>query len=230
MVEQWKDIEGFEGVYVIFNTGKIKSFIRGERWLKCREGDNGWRSVVLTKDGELFNYKLHRLVAYHFLDNPNDWSGVRCIKHKDDCSVTNVEWVENAQDRKAPREFLLNHYEETKNEFYPMQKMMHKYFITGDGSYISYIFTRSYDKWLGYIIKNIKNKPEAQDLLQDCYGYFTDAIDEGRFRIDRCFVDYAPDTFIFAIIKNQVCNWHKKDKKILVGDFWEETEFESFDY
>lgn len=221
-MNDWADIWGFEGLYVIYKTGKIKSFLNGERWLKCSVDENGWRAVSLTKDGEVFYYKVHRLVAYHFIPNPNNYSGVGVVKYKDDCSVENVQWVENAQDRKAPRKFLIEHYENTKHGFYPMQKMLHKYFITQDISHIEYIFNRSYQKWLGHIIKITEYKPAAEDILHDCYEYFLDAINEGRFRIDRCYVDYAPDTFIFAIVRNQACNWLRRKREVLIDEFYYE--------
>lgn len=224
-MNNWKDIEGFEGLYVIFDSGEIKSFLNGERWLKCSAGDNGWRCVTLTKNGEEFYYKLHRLVAYHFLDNPNNWSGVRCIKYKDDCSVDNLKWVENAQDRKAPREYLIEHYEKVKGDFYPMQKMLHKYFLTQDVTHIEYIFNRSYKKWLGHIIKITQDKPAAEDVLNNCYEYFLDSINEGRFRIDKCFVDYAPDTWMFAIVRHQACNWLRRDRTLLIDNIFYDEEF-----
>lgn len=99
MIEIWKDIKGFEGLYMVSNTGKIKSFT--ERSLRKNKSGvilspgltRGYESVGLCKDGKRTSVTVHRIVAEAFLPNPNNYSEVN---HKDENkannSVENLEW------------------------------------------------------------------------------------------------------------------------------------------
>ncbi len=229
MSEIWKDIRKYQGLYQVSNTGFIKT-LRYNRILKDAVNDMGWRGISLRKNQENKYFMVHKLVAKAFIPNPNGWSGVAVKKYKTDCSVPNLRWVENAQDRKAPREELIAHYESCdQSKWWPLQKMLYKYFITQDSSHIEYIFKRSYKKWYGHLLKLTHDEPAAQDILQDCYFYFMEAIDSGRFRIDRCFVDYAPDSFIMRIVRNQGCNWLKSDKPVLIDQYFYDGNYSDYD-
>ncbi len=102
---EWKDIEGFEGIYQISNTGLVKSLERnivnshiGIQKLKVRilkpdvMKDNYLR-ITLSKDGKISKYPIHVLVARAFIDNPNN---LPIINHKDENRsnnyYTNLEW------------------------------------------------------------------------------------------------------------------------------------------
>lgn len=101
MNEIWKDIEGYIGLYQISNLGRVKSL--GRRGKGCSLEDRILKPMI-NKDGyHLVNLKdvnhvakwftIHRLVALHFIPNPNDYKE---INHKDEAkgnnSVTNLEW------------------------------------------------------------------------------------------------------------------------------------------
>lgn len=101
MNEIWKDIEGYNGLYQISNLGRVKSL--GRRGKGCSLEDRILKSMI-NKDGyHLVNLKdtnhvakwftIHRLVALHFIPNPNDYKE---INHKDEIKgnniVTNLEW------------------------------------------------------------------------------------------------------------------------------------------
>lgn len=101
MNEIWKDIEGYNGLYQISNLGKVKSL--GRRGKGCSLEDRILKPMI-NKDGyHLVNLKdtnhvakwftIHRLVALHFIPNPNDYKE---INHKDEVkgnnTVTNLEW------------------------------------------------------------------------------------------------------------------------------------------
>lgn len=101
MNEIWKDIEGYNGLYQISNLGRVKSL--GRRGKGCSLEDRILKPMV-NKDGyHLVNLKdvnhvakwftVHRLVALHFIPNPNDYKE---INHKDEIKgnniVTNLEW------------------------------------------------------------------------------------------------------------------------------------------
>ena len=100
-VEVWKDIEGYEGIYQISNTGQVKSLAR-----KCsgrysnREiikkpfvEKDGYFTVGLYKDGKYRYCRVHRLVAIAFIPNPNNYPEVNHIdENKQNNNVENLEW------------------------------------------------------------------------------------------------------------------------------------------
>lgn len=81
MVEIWKDLENYIGIYQISNTGKVKSLARPviikdkiinlkERLLKNDINKKGYCRVTLSKNSKINRYLVHRLVANTFIDNP----------------------------------------------------------------------------------------------------------------------------------------------------------------
>lgn len=105
MKEVWKDIEGYEGYYQISNLGRYRSLDRyvnvgngGRRLVKGKMlvpvvCTNGYIEANLNKKQERKVFLMHRLVAKHFIDNPNNYPEVN---HKDEnprnnC-VDNLEW------------------------------------------------------------------------------------------------------------------------------------------
>jgi hypothetical protein len=73
MNEIWKDIKGYEGLYQVSNTGKVKSLIlysgmRG-RILKTDKDKSGYYRVTLSKSSKITRFLVHRLVASAFCKN-----------------------------------------------------------------------------------------------------------------------------------------------------------------
>ena len=101
MEEVWKDVKGFEGLYQVSNTGFVKSLKRGKNhyWddfyiLKPTILNSGYDSVTLY-NGPKHREKwlVHRLVAKHFIPNPNGWPQINHIdENKQNNSVDNLEW------------------------------------------------------------------------------------------------------------------------------------------
>ena len=105
MEEIWKDIEGYEGLYQISNIGQIKALekprispsggvgIRPEKILKTWDNQRGYLQIVIRKNNIPKGHKIHRLVAEHFIPNPNKYPQVN---HKNgiktDNRVENLEW------------------------------------------------------------------------------------------------------------------------------------------
>ena len=91
MQELWRDINGYEGLYQISNFGNVKSVERVvkrgtnfkpvcERVLKTGDKD-GYKYVILSKNGKTKTGWVHRLVAQAFIPNPDK---LLCINHKDE--------------------------------------------------------------------------------------------------------------------------------------------------
>ena len=95
MSEIWKDVVGFEGIYIISNSGAvISSYNRnGVKSLKGSVKKNGYLQYILVKDGKKYHSNAHRLVAKAFLENPKNFQQVN---HKDgdklNNNVDNLEW------------------------------------------------------------------------------------------------------------------------------------------
>lgn len=100
-METWKDVEGFEGFYQISNYGNVKSLDRfdGIRKIKGRNikpnlKQNGYLQVGLRREGERKWFSIHRLVAIHFIDNPDEKPQVNHIDcNKQNNNIENLEWV-----------------------------------------------------------------------------------------------------------------------------------------
>ena len=95
MKEIWKDVKGFEGRYLVSNTGKIYSIL-AKRILKTCISNRGYELACLRNEkGYRKQYTVHRLVAMSFLDNPNNYP---IINHKDENklnnNINNLEWCD----------------------------------------------------------------------------------------------------------------------------------------
>ena len=79
MIEIWKDIPQFEGLYQVSNIGNIRSVERivpfGSQYrtikssnLRFFKKSNGYLSVKIYKDNRQYTMYVHRLVAMAFCD------------------------------------------------------------------------------------------------------------------------------------------------------------------
>lgn len=96
MIEIFKDIEGYSGLYQISNIGNVKSLKFGkERILKPVKDGKKYLCVNLCKQGKQKMCKVHRLVAETFIDNPNN---LPQVNHKDEDKTnnasSNLEWCD----------------------------------------------------------------------------------------------------------------------------------------
>lgn len=90
MIEEWKDIKGYEGLYQVSNLGRVMSFkASNPKVLKHSKHHSGYLHIKLSKK----HFSMHRLVALHFLDNPNNYEDVNHIdEDKTNNNVSNLEW------------------------------------------------------------------------------------------------------------------------------------------
>lgn len=104
-IEEWKDIQGYEGKYQVSNYGRVKSLARyrknngnsqsfqGERILKQSVNNKGYCVVELCRDAKRKRHTVHRLVASAFISNDENKEQVN---HKDENKqnnhVDNLEW------------------------------------------------------------------------------------------------------------------------------------------
>lgn len=98
------DIKGYEGLYKVSNRGDVISLSKISGFLKLRERimtptvkANKYLDVKLIKNKISKHFYVHRLVAEHFIPNPNN---LPQVNHKDNNpannNVDNLEWCDNS--------------------------------------------------------------------------------------------------------------------------------------
>lgn len=91
-MEDWINIIGYEGRYLISDLGNVKSLITN-KILKPYSDKDGYRVVILRKDNKSIHHRISRLVAINFIENPDN---LEIVNHKDLVKTndikTNLEW------------------------------------------------------------------------------------------------------------------------------------------
>jgi hypothetical protein len=105
VVETWRQVCGYEGIYEVSNQGRVKSLFRlnqegkklvrrSERILTKAKHSAGYIESTLCVRGVCLKYLNHRLVAEAFIPNPDSKPEVN---HKNliktDNRISNLEWV-----------------------------------------------------------------------------------------------------------------------------------------
>lgn len=109
LIEVWKDIDGYEGIYQVSSFGNIKSVERlrtgkhgslapvKEKLLKKKITKSGYLAVHLRTNKNSYP-TVHRLVANAFITNPDNKP---TVNHKDgdklNNNVSNLEWSTHAE-------------------------------------------------------------------------------------------------------------------------------------
>ena len=143
--EEWRDIEGFEGIYQVSNMGRVKSLDRVVNSKLNPQGLIPRKGKILKPYGTSWKYLLvclsngdvckracvHRLVAENFIPNPDN---LPQVNHKNgiktDNRVSNLEWVSISQNVKHAYDTGL-----TKKRFgvkHPMARSVNQYSKQGE--------------------------------------------------------------------------------------------------
>lgn len=108
MVEIWKDIKGYEGRYQISNLGRVKSMarknVKNDKILVPQKLKIGYFAYNLLIKSVHKIFYVHRLIAEHFIENPNNYPLVRHLNDiKEDNSISNLAWgtfLDNTNDKR----------------------------------------------------------------------------------------------------------------------------------
>lgn len=89
-MEVWKDIVGYEGLYLVSNQGRVFGVKRNNI---LKNGNGRYFHVVLCKGGITKEFSVHRLVATAFCQKKDGYTEVNHInENTHDNRAENLEW------------------------------------------------------------------------------------------------------------------------------------------
>ena len=106
IAEEWRPVEGYEGIYNVSNLGRVYSVPRrsangnpvGGYCLKQKQFRNGYLFTHLTKEGITKQFLIHRLVASAFLPKQEGRPEVNHIDgNKHNNNAENLEWCNRSE-------------------------------------------------------------------------------------------------------------------------------------
>lgn len=114
-MEDWRKVEGFN--YEVSNSGKVRSMRKYTTWQSARELKpqlrKGYYFVALMREGERFQFNVHRLVAIAFLGK-SDLTVNHIDGNKLNNNVSNLEWCSMSENRKHAFRTGLQKYKQTR--------------------------------------------------------------------------------------------------------------------
>jgi len=208
-MEIWKEIKETDGKYLISNLGRVKSVNRKikhkngltvnikERILKLSEDYKGYLSANMYHNKRI-SIKIHRLVAYYFIENKYNLPQVNHIDfNKKNNYVENLEWIDNRKNIthyknsiKSTSKYVGVHYDKNTSKFVAQINIEGVTYTLGrcnNEEDAFYLYKKSLYKWerkglkpnikrnLGYVKKDlhgnvIKYYKTLKDVKNDGYS------------------------------------------------------------
>lgn len=92
MVEEWKAVKGYEGLYEVSNLGKVRN-AKTLHNLSAFKNSQGYYRLTLWKNNKQKKYSVHRIVAEAFIPNIHNKPQVNHIdEDKSNNKASNLEW------------------------------------------------------------------------------------------------------------------------------------------
>ncbi len=112
--EDWRQIEGYDGKYLVSNMGRIKSLkVTNARILKTFVNNKGYERVCLCRFGQPQYFLVSRIVAEAFCPN-DDPEENDTVDHIDGNTLnncaSNLRWLSQAENTRAFFERNDNNY------------------------------------------------------------------------------------------------------------------------
>lgn len=121
MIEVWRDVVGYEGLYKVSNLGRVMQLekttvvgygakVKHKNKIKnTYKKENGYICTHITKDKRTRDVYVHRLVAQAFIPNEENKP---LVNHKDfdraNNKIDNLEWVTHSENNMWSRENMSN--------------------------------------------------------------------------------------------------------------------------
>ena len=106
LFDNFKPIPGFENSYLISKDGDVYSLISNKMLKPSPHIKDGYLQLSLKADnGKNYTYRVHRLVAMTYIENPNNLSDVNHIDfNRINNYVENLEWISHSNNIKHTRD------------------------------------------------------------------------------------------------------------------------------
>ena len=152
------DINNY-GEYLIYNDGRVYSK-RRNMFMKPNKNTTGYFFIKLCKNGKHKNFLIHRLIAEHYIDNPNNKP---CVDHIDgdklNNHISNLRWVTNIENSNAFVSLSKNNTSGIKNICYNKRDNNWYYRKIIYGKKYQSIFKNKIDCiWYKFVFEILKKK------------------------------------------------------------------------
>ena len=100
--EEWRPVEGTNGKYDVSNFGRVRTNSQRPGLLTLTKQASGYLyAMVELATGKPKNCRVNRLVAQHFIPNPDNLPEVNHIDgNKENNHVSNLEWTDRSRNVK----------------------------------------------------------------------------------------------------------------------------------
>ena len=156
MKEDWLPIKGFEDLYEISSLGNLRSIKTG-KLRKLSLHSSGYLTVILYKEGKIYNKRVNRLVAEAFKDTPSN---------VDDLEVNHINHIKT-DNRESNLEYLTPRENSSEREKYHGSGLIGARWHKRDKKWVSGIRIKGKEVHLGYFDSELQAHQAYQNKLKE---------------------------------------------------------------